>query len=232
MKPSLHNFGTAAAMFAALALTFGCAQSLDEINRVQPNYSKKSDFLGKEFYARQTVVETQFTSAYGFPGAMSSTVRGVFEVQEKLLFFYRTYEFIQGSEAYAMKSDIDRPLLDGNGKPMTHAVLQDYMKISCTKGDTESVCGPGGWCADAANPKMADEGDFHGNCVREATRSDPRVSHLVALRHPLRLQHRHGREDQRQDREHHRSPLASARLHACGMGRRRQHFVRVRRDLC
>ncbi len=170
MKPSLHNFGTAAAMFAALALTFGCAQSLDEINRVQPNYSKKSDFLGKEFYARQTVVETQFTSAYGFPGAMSSTVRGVFEVQEKHLFFYRTYEFIQGSEAYAMKSDIDRPLLDGNGKPMTHAVLQDYMKISCTKGDTESVCGPGGWCADAANPKMADEGDFHGNCVREATR--------------------------------------------------------------
>ncbi len=169
MKPSLHTIATNAALIAAFGLAFGCAQDLDEVNRVQPNYVKKSDYLGKEFYARQTVVETSFTSAYGFPGAMSSTVRGVFEAQEKHLFFYRTYEFIQGSEAFAMKSDTDRPLLDGNGKAVKHAVLMDYMKVACTKA-TESICGEGGWCADAANTRSPNEEDFHGNCVREASR--------------------------------------------------------------
>ncbi len=159
---------TVTALFATLL--GGCAQSTDEINRVQPNYIKKSDLLGREYYVRTTVVGTQFTSAYSFPGSMSSTARGVFEIQEGALLFYRTYEFIQGSEAYAMKGDVDTPMKDKDGKVIKQVVLKDYQRFRCTKDDAD-LCGAG-WCADATAPKAGLEGEaqHHGFCVQEATR--------------------------------------------------------------
>ncbi len=156
------------ALAAASLLASGCAQDLEEISRVQPNYHKKSDFLGKEYYLRTTVVGTQFTSAYSFPGSMSSTVRGVFEVQENSLLFYRTYEFILGSEAYADKSDVDVPLKDSKGNEIKHAVLMDYTRVAC-ESDAECAVG-GGRCASATAPKFNDEAQFAGFCVQEATR--------------------------------------------------------------
>lgn len=174
MQPSMPIIARSALLLAALSLVAvslpsGCAQDQDEIDRVQPNKIKKSGLLGKEYFGRQTVVETQFTSGYTFPGAMSSTVRGVFEIQEDTLFFYRTYEFIQGSEAYAMKSDVDRPMLDKAGNPIKHAVLVDYMRLECTPDD-QALCGPDAWCADAKSAKLPDEASLHGFCVTEATR--------------------------------------------------------------
>ncbi len=167
------------ALVVSAAVVGGCAQDLDEINRVQPNYIKKSEVLGKEFYVRTTVVGTQFTSAYGFPGSMSSTGRGVYEIQEGALLFYRTYEFIQGSEAYAMKGDTDTPMLDKDGKTIKHAVLKDYQRVRCTKETGAALCGAG-WCADGANPKMDGESDHHGACVTEAIRYVYRGAPLFA----------------------------------------------------
>lgn len=152
---------------SSLALLTGCAQDLEEINRVQPNYVKKSDIVGREYYLRTTVVGTQFTSAYAFPGSMSSTVRGVFEVQEGALLFFRTYEFIHGSEQFAQKSDADVPMLDKDGKVIKHAVLQDYARVACA---SDAECTTGAWCANGASPKASDEALHHGFCVQEATR--------------------------------------------------------------
>ncbi|GEM_PF-499494 len=156
----------ALAAFAAV----GCAQDLEDINRVQPNYVKKADLLGKEFYAHGTVVKTQFTTASTFPGAMGGTVRGVFQFQENSLFFYKTYEFIAGSEVYAQKSDADEPMKDKDGNVLKRAVLQDGMTVPCTTKTEKTDCMDGAWCANPANPKLYGESDNTGRCVMESIR--------------------------------------------------------------
>ncbi len=150
----------------ASALLPACAQDLPVVDTVQPDYVAKSDLLGREWYLRTTVVDTKYTNAQSFPGSMGSLARGVFDVQEKTLFFYRTYEFLAGSEAYAQKSDTDTPLLDGNGKPVTHAVPQDYQKIACT---ADGQCQAGARCANGGRTDAwQDEGDWQGFCVNHA----------------------------------------------------------------
>lgn len=155
---------------ALLALASGCAQDLPDIDRVQPNVTKKADLLGREWYLRTTTVETQTTGASTFPGEMSSLVRGVFEVQERALYFYRTYEFIEGSEAYAQRSDVDTPMIGKDGKPVYWAVPEDYQQIRCTADEQATQCGKDAWCASAQSPKLAGEEDWAGYCVRKSTR--------------------------------------------------------------
>ena len=164
-----HRYLSRLALTAALTSALACAQDRPEINEVQPNAVKKADILGREWYLRNTVVHASFTSASSFPGAMSSLVRGVFEVQEKNLIFYRTYEFQVGSEAYAQRSDVDIAVKDAKGKPVVSAMPEDYQKIKCAPGDN-STCGKDAWCADAAKPTLTGEEDWHGFCVRKTPR--------------------------------------------------------------
>lgn len=163
MKTAHLNWILAAFTLVALA---GCAQDRPMINTVQPNFTKKSDLLGREYYLRMTVVDTPFTSAYSFPGAMGSLVRGVFDIQENALYFYRTYEFSVGSSAYTKKSDTDTPVIGANGKAVTHATPQDYQKIACT---SDQDCRSGAWCSGVAKPRLKDEEDWAGFCVQETT---------------------------------------------------------------
>ena len=165
-----------AVVLATAALT-ACAQDAQEINRVQPNVTKKSDLLGREWYLRTTTVGTQFTSASTFPGEMGSLVRGVFEVQEKALFFYKTYEFLMGSKAYTLKADIDTPV-KRDGKVVLHAVPQDYQKIACDPKGKPDASGHAAECNAAADTRCAnawradkwpEEEDHHGFCVQLAT---------------------------------------------------------------
>jgi len=153
----------AAATFLVAA---GCAEDRPTIDTVQPNRTKKSDVLGREWYLRMTVVDAAYTSGLTFPGATSKLVRGVFDVQEGALFFYRTYEFAVGSSAYAMKSDADTPVLGPNGKPVQHAAPQDYQKIHCS---ADQDCRSGAWCAGVHAPRLPDEEDWNGFCVQQAT---------------------------------------------------------------
>ena len=117
MKMGSVTKGLRARILAAIAVSIlagACAQTQDEINRVQPDYIKKSDLKG-EWYFQETVVQAPYTSAYTFPGFQGSLERGVFEVQENSLLFYRTYEFVEGSEAFFQTADVDTPLFDENG---------------------------------------------------------------------------------------------------------------------
>lgn len=151
----------------AAASLASCAQDREDISRVQPNYTKKSELLGREYYLRSTVVQTSFGVGSTFPGAMSKMVRGVFDVQQNALYFYRTYEFMEGSEAYAQKSDVDIPLKDANGKVITHAVPEDYQQISCNVEGKGEECGKASRCANKWRAdKWPEEENWHGNCVR------------------------------------------------------------------
>ena len=168
-------------LFAIMATSVlaGCAQDLPEIDTVQPNYVQKSKLLGREWYIRSTVVGSTFTNAMSFPGEMGSLERGVFEIQENALYFFRTYEFMIGSEAYAQKSDVDQPLLDDKGKPITHAIPMNYQKISCT---ADADCTTGARCADAKRAtKWMDEEDYTGFCVNLATKYIYRGAPVMAF---------------------------------------------------
>lgn len=116
------------ALFATLAMATvlgGCAQDMGTIDRTQHNITKKSDILGKEFYFRMTVLKTPFTSAYSTPGDQGRLERGIFDIREDNLYFYRTYEWIEGAEYFGAKSDTDTPLLDEDGNPVTYTACVD-----------------------------------------------------------------------------------------------------------
>jgi hypothetical protein len=119
------------AVFLAFTASF-CAQSAGNINRVQHNVINKDDILWDgdmpaEWYFRQTVVEAPYASLlharlmggsyspdlYTFVGDQGKMERGVFEIQEKTLFFYRTYSFVEGDEVEP-RPDVDTPLVDRN----------------------------------------------------------------------------------------------------------------------
>jgi hypothetical protein len=92
---------TLGALLAA-ALLAGCAQEMGTIDRVQDNLVKKADLLfapdgtRKEWYYRSTVIDAPHASAYSFVGMQTRMERGVFDIQEKMLLFYRTYTFTEG----------------------------------------------------------------------------------------------------------------------------------------
>ena len=115
----LKGFGRLASALLVLPLLVGsgCVQP-EEINRVQPNLIKKSDLSG-EWYMLDTVVKAPYAGTRGFNGYQGAVDRGVFEVEEDYVYFYRTYEFVQGVEAQGIKGDTDTPLLDDNGDPVT-----------------------------------------------------------------------------------------------------------------
>ena len=112
---------------AVAAGLVGCAQELGDVNRVQPNVTRKGELKG-EFYFRSTVIEAPYTSLGYFVGAQNYHMeRGVFDIQQKTLYFYRTYEQAIGGETLGAAPDIDTPLyetdasgkvvLDDKGKP-------------------------------------------------------------------------------------------------------------------
>ena len=123
------GFGLRIMAMVALAGALGaCAQSQPEVNRVQPDYVKKADLSG-EWYFQETVVQAPYTSAFTFPGYQGVLERGVFEVQENYVYFYRTYEYVQNSETIGQSSDVDTPLLDENGKPVTRDTVVNGVTV-------------------------------------------------------------------------------------------------------
>lgn len=111
----------------------GCAEP-ELIDRVQPDLIKKSDLMGKEFYLLDTITRAPYASHYAFTGLQGNLQRGVFEVEESNLLFYRTYEFVEGLEGYGIRDDSDTPLLDADGNVVTETVtLPDGSTTEATR---------------------------------------------------------------------------------------------------
>lgn len=107
------------------AVLSGCAQDVGTIDRTQHNIVEKKDVLDKEFYFRVTVVKSPFAAAQSTIGDQGRLERGIFEIQESYVHFFRTYEWMEGSEYFGNKADTDTPLLDAEGKPVTYEACVD-----------------------------------------------------------------------------------------------------------
>lgn len=87
-------------LLAAVALVAGlggCAKSVGDISRVQPDFYPKGWFTGT-WYARATVIGTQYNQANLFEGLEGEMEKIRWEVQETQLIGWRAYEAIPNSE--------------------------------------------------------------------------------------------------------------------------------------
>lgn len=107
------------ALVALVAFGFTACAEPDDIDRVQPNLIRKADLEG-EWYAMGTVLRAPFASHYVFPGLQGNLERGIWEVQRDHLVFYRTYEGVEGSDSQGIRADVDTPILDADGQPLTY----------------------------------------------------------------------------------------------------------------
>jgi len=76
----------------------GCALTASpDINRVQPNYTKKTQFAG-EWYMLPIVVQKQYAASFPFEGYQGELERVRFEISEGRLDAFRSYERAPGTE--------------------------------------------------------------------------------------------------------------------------------------
>ena len=117
MMKKLFTLAAAAAAVGVTGLT-GCVDPAP-IDRVQPDLVEKATLEG-EWYSMSTVVRAPYASHDVFPGLQGLVERGVWEVEKDNLYFYRTYEFVEGVESAGIRADIDSPLLGKDGKPVQY----------------------------------------------------------------------------------------------------------------
>ncbi len=97
MQPQ-HRFTVPLAL--GLALAAGCAQSVGDIDRTQPNLLPKSMFDGT-WFVRQTVVDVPETSLFSWIGETGDMELIRWEIQEDYLIGYRAYEQVPGADPSA-----------------------------------------------------------------------------------------------------------------------------------
>lgn len=118
-----HPVKTVLPIALVAALLAGCAQDLGTVDRVQQNVVAKADLLyhpdgtRKEWYVQVTTIEAPYASAYSFVGDQGPMERGVFEVQENVLYFYRSYTFAENEWDGNPRIDVDRVLTNRDGTP-------------------------------------------------------------------------------------------------------------------
>ena len=102
--PNLRRLTPRAHLAMALVGTFlsACAGEGD-VDRVQPDAIDKTIFLKEDgssrlFYYRETMTGMPPTSAYAFEGMMGDMLKIRFDIQEKFLVGYRSYDFAPGSQ--------------------------------------------------------------------------------------------------------------------------------------
>jgi hypothetical protein len=98
----------ASALLGALAMGTGCAQSVGDIDRTQPDLVDKEHFMDGQWFIRETVVDVPPTSPTTMIGDMGDLEEVVWEIQENWLVGYRAYEKIPGTDDSAA-SDIANP---------------------------------------------------------------------------------------------------------------------------
>lgn len=104
-QPSTRSGGALTALASALLLStgFGCAQSVGDIDRTQPDLLSKEHFQG-QWFVRETMVHVPETSASSFVGEPGTLETIVWDIQQDWLVGYRAYEVIPGLDSEAESS--------------------------------------------------------------------------------------------------------------------------------
>lgn len=89
-----------------------CAQDIPDIDRTQPRAVKKSIFRAKNedgslrtWYYQRTVIDVPYGSAVTFIGEQTETEMVVWEITERFLYAYRSYEYVKNSEKPQQRSN-------------------------------------------------------------------------------------------------------------------------------
>ncbi len=97
-------------LLGALLVCSGCARSVGDVDRTQPNKVEKAVFQAdpatgaeKLWYYRATVTEVPFSTGFAFVGLQSQMEKVVWDIQEDMLVAYRAYEHVKGSEAWSTR---------------------------------------------------------------------------------------------------------------------------------
>lgn len=98
----------AAALLAAVVSGAGCAQSIGDIDRTQPDLIAKEHFQNGQWFLRETVVDVPPTSPAAFIGESGDLEVVVWDIQQNWLVGYRAYEKFPGLDEQA-ESDLARP---------------------------------------------------------------------------------------------------------------------------
>ncbi len=98
----------------------GCAQSVGDIDRTQPDLIAKDHFQG-QWFVRETVVNVPPTSPAAFVGDMGGLEVVVWDIQQDWLVGYRAYEQLPGSERDAP----DEP----HGNPVVAYRIQAHVDV-------------------------------------------------------------------------------------------------------
>ncbi len=94
----------AAALLGAAVMGTGCAQSIGDIDRTQPDLISKDHFKNSQWFYRETVVDVPPTSPTTMIGDLGNLEQVVWEVQQNWLVGYRAYEQIPGLDGEAESS--------------------------------------------------------------------------------------------------------------------------------
>jgi uncharacterized protein DUF4953 len=108
----------AAALLGAVVSATGCAQSIGDIDRTQPDLIAKDHFDG-QWFIRETVVDVPSTSPTSMVGDMGALEEVVWDIQQDWLVGYRAYEQIPGLDGTAesaLANPSAQPVRAGMGK--------------------------------------------------------------------------------------------------------------------
>ncbi|MCK6571975.1 zinc-dependent metalloprotease [Myxococcota bacterium] len=119
---SPHSLGRLLAFFVLHGL-FGCAEPVQDVNRVQGNYIRKADLEG-EWYMLTTVVDVPPTRAVSFAGETGKMERVRFEFRENELVAYRAYPLLEGADTVSTGQPFD-----GRDAPLAAWPVQSHFDI-------------------------------------------------------------------------------------------------------
>lgn len=97
----------AAALIAAVVSGTGCAESIGDIDRTQPDLIAKENFQG-QWFIRESVVDVPPTSPASFVGENGSIETVVWDIQQNYLVGYRAYQEVPGLDGTA-QSQLSQP---------------------------------------------------------------------------------------------------------------------------
>ena len=115
----MYRFSRWLAAAGALLLIASCAQSVGDVNRVQPDVTKKADLLDGVWYFRNTVTYTPATTGFTYTGETGTLEKIVWDVNKDMAIGYRA-KHPQGSNGWALINDAN-----GNAKPYEYAQAMD-----------------------------------------------------------------------------------------------------------